>query len=126
MTPTWTGIPGSPVPPELRHDFTYGPRCVRCGQVRGFVLTELCAPAVARRLAELEAAVRAAKDRLDAAEARADAIEERVATADMPWRLPGCQCPADSKPADRCDSRWTRCNARLQYQRAVKANGGPS
>lgn len=55
MTPTWTGLPGSPVPPELRHDFTYGPRCVRCGRVREIALTELCAPAVARRLAELEA-----------------------------------------------------------------------
>lgn len=71
--------------------------------------------------AGLRAVYRAAVARADEAEAKLDALHERLLTADVPWRLPGCECPVDSKPADRCDSRWTRCNARLSYQRAVKA-----
>lgn len=82
-----------------------------------------CRVAMEERIAELEANFAAAIKRADEAEARCDALEERMVTADVPWRVPGCQCPVDSKPADRCDSRWTRCNARLQWLKALKATG---
>jgi hypothetical protein len=57
------------------------------------------------RVERAEALAAAAIKRADEAEARCDALEERMATADVPWRVPGCQCPADSKPGDRCDAR---------------------
>lgn len=82
-----------------------------------------CRVTMEERIAELEANFAAAIKRADEAEARCDALEERMATADVPWRVPGCQCPADSKPGDRCDARWTRCNGRLQWLRALKAAG---
>lgn len=39
------------------------------------------------------------------------------------WRVAGCECPATSKAKDRCDRHWTRCNARLQWLRAIPAEG---
>lgn len=74
-------------------------------------------------LGEAWAAVGALRVRAERAEARCDAMGERMVTADATWRMPGCQCPVDSKPDDRCDHRWTRCNARLQWLQAVKATG---
>lgn len=85
-----------------------------CARDQG--LTQFCVEAV-----EANERARRAVERANEAEAKLDAMDERIATADAPWRLPGCQCPVDSKPADRCDTRWTRCSARLSYQRAVKA-----
>ena len=64
--------------------------------------------------------IAALREQLSEAEAKANAILERVTTADAPWRLPGCECEVDSKPADRCNVRWTRCSARLSYLRATK------
>ena len=75
---------------------------------------------LAGEVARLRAVVQAAIARADAAEARCDALEERLTTADVPWRVPGCQCPSDSKPGDRCDARWSRCSARITYLRAMK------
>jgi hypothetical protein len=72
---------------------------------------------VARLTAEVE------RLRGELAEARCDALEERMTTADVPWRVHGCQCPADSKPGDRCDHRWSRCNGRLQWLKARKVTG---
>lgn len=40
-----------------------------------------------------------------------------TAPAFASWRLPGCLCPADAKPALRCDSVWTRCEGRLRILR---------
>jgi hypothetical protein len=60
---------------------------------------------------------------LGVAKAVAAALEERMTTADVPWRVHGCQCPADSKPGDRCDHRWSRCNGRLQWLKARKVTG---
>lgn len=82
-----------------------------------------CRVAMELRIADLEIRLDAAIERADVAEARCDALGERMATVDAPWRVPGCQCPVDSKPADRCDARWTRCNARLQWLLALKATG---
>jgi hypothetical protein len=92
------------------------PFACRCGHY-GFAEGERgsrCRAAMEERIAELEA-------RCDAAIKRADELEERMTTADAPWRVPGCQCPADSKPGDRCDARWSRCNGRLQWLKAFKA-----
>lgn len=74
-------------------------------------------------LGEAWEAVKALRVRAELAEARCDALEERMTTADVPWRVHGCQCPADSKPGDRCDHRWSRCNGRLQWLKARKVTG---
>lgn len=80
-----------------------------------------CRAAMEERIADLEARLDAAIKRADEAEARCDALEERMVTADVPWRVHGCRCPADSKPSDRCNHQWTRCNGRLQWLKAFKA-----
>ena len=97
-------------------------RCGRYGLAEG-KRGSGCRVAMEERIADLEIRLDAAIKRADEAEARCDALEERMTTADAPWRVPGCQCPVDSKPADRCDARWTRCNGRLQWLLALKATG---
>lgn len=63
---------------------------------------------------------------LGAAEAERDALAARVAAAtDVPWRVPGCQCPADSKPGDRCGSWRVRCDGRLQWLHVHQAKEVP-